>query len=119
LGLEAEDADFAAEVRRAIFTFVHIPSRVAGRDAPKITRVVDQATLVTAFTAAIGTPALEAASEFLLANISQRLAQGLREEMATRGKIREKDAEDAMTAIITAIRSLEAAGEITLVQAED
>jgi flagellar motor switch protein FliG len=119
LGLEAEDADFAAEVRRAIFTFVHIPSRVAGRDAPKITRVVDQATLVTAFTAAIGTPALEAASEFLLANISQRLAQGLREEIGARGRVKDKDAEEAMNAIIGAIRTLETSGEITLIQPED
>jgi flagellar motor switch protein FliG len=52
---------------------------------------------------------LEESAEFLLANISQRLAQGLRGEMATRGKI--KDAEEAMTAIISAIRTLEAAGK--------
>ncbi len=118
-GLEAEDAAFAAEVRRAIFTFVHIPARLAPRDAPKITRLVEQPVLVTAFAAAQGRPGLEEAAEFLLANISQRLSQGLREEMATRGKVKDRDAEDAMTAIVSAIRSLEASGEITLVQPEE
>lgn len=118
-GLEAEDAGFAAEVRRAIFTFVHIPARLAPRDAPKVTRLVDQPVLVTALAAATGKPGLQEAAEFLLANISQRLAEGLREEMAARGRIRDKDGEEAMAAVVTAIRTLEAAGEITLVQPGD
>jgi flagellar motor switch protein FliG len=119
LGLEAEDADFAAEVRRAIFTFVHLPQRLHARDAPKVTRLVDQPVLVTALAAAMGKPGLEEAAEFILANISQRLAQGLREDMATRGKIKEKEAEDAMAAIIAAIRSLEETGELSLVHPEE
>lgn len=118
-GLEAEDAAFAAEVRKAIFTFVHIPARLNPRDAPKITRLVDQPQLVTALAAATGKPGLEEAAEFILANISQRLAQGLREEMGTRGRVKDKDAEEAMTAIIAAIRALEASGEITLIQPEE
>jgi flagellar motor switch protein FliG len=118
-GLEAEDAGFAAEVRRAIFTFVHIPARLSPRDAPKVTRVVDQPVLVTALSAAQGKPGLDEVVEFLLANISQRLAQGLREEMATRGKVKEKEGEEAMAAVITAIRTLEAAGELTLVLPEE
>lgn len=118
-GLEDEDAGFAAEVRRAIFTFAHIPTRLNPRDAPKVTRVVDQPVLVTALAAAEGKPGLAEAAEFLLANISQRLAQGLREEMATRGRIRDRDAEEAMTAIINAIRTLEAAGELSLIQPEE
>jgi flagellar motor switch protein FliG len=118
-GLEAEDAGFAEQVRRAIFTFVHIPARLTPRDAPKITRIVEQPQLVTALAAAQGKPGLEEAAEFLLNNISQRLSQGLREEMAARGKIKEKDAEEAMNAIVGAIRSLTESGEITLVQPED
>jgi flagellar motor switch protein FliG len=118
-GLEAEDAAFAAEVRKAIFTFVHIPARLAPRDAPKITRLVEQPLLVTALAAATGKPGLEAAAEFILANISQRLAQGLREEIGARGRVKDKEAEDAMTAIIAAIRTLEASGEIALIQPEE
>ncbi|WP_333817308.1 flagellar motor switch protein FliG [Tabrizicola sp.] len=119
MGLEAEDAGFAAEVRKAIFTFVHIPARLNPRDAPKITRLVDQPQLVTALAGAVGKPGLEEAAEFILANISQRLAQGLREEMGSRGRVKEKEAEEAMTAIIGAIRTLETTGEITLIQPEE
>jgi len=118
-GLEAEDAGFAAEVRRAIFTFVHIPARLSPRDAPKITRLVEQPVLVRALAFAQGKPGLEEAGEFLLANISQRLAQGLREEMAEQGKIKDKEGEDAMGAIIAAIRTLEASGELALIQPEE
>ena len=118
-GLEAEDADFAAEVRKAIFTFVHIPERLNPRDMPKITRLVDQPQLVTALAAASGRPGFEEAAEFILANISQRLAQGLREEMGARGKVKDKDAEEAMNAIVSAIRTLEATGEILLIQPEE
>lgn len=118
-GLEAEDAAFAAEVRRAIFTFAHIPARLNPRDTPKITRLVEQPQLVAALASATGKPGLEEAAEFILANISQRLAQGLREEMAARGKVKEKEAEEAMTAIVAAIRTLESSGEITLILPED
>ncbi len=87
-GLTADDADFADKVRKAIFTFAHISARVPPRDVPKLVRVVDQATLVTALAGATG--ALIPVVDFILANMSQRMAQGLREEMAAKGKVREK-----------------------------
>lgn len=117
-GLDAEDAAFAEEVRKAIFTFTHIPARIAARDVPKIIRIVDQPQLVTALASAMGAPDTAAAAEFLLSNMSQRMAQGLREEMEARGKVREKDAEAAMNAITTAIRELEASGELALIEPE-
>lgn len=117
-GLDAEDAAFAAEVRRAIFTFNHIPARLSPRDLPKITRLVEQPVLVTALSAALAKEALAEAAEFILANISQRLAQGLREEIDARGKVKDKDGEAAMNAVILAIRQLEAAGELALIQPE-
>ena len=75
--------------------------------------------LCAALTAAQANGDQAAAAEFLLANMSQRMAQGLREEMATRGKVKEKEGEEAMTAIITAVRQLEAAGELVLTSDED
>ena len=116
-GLDETDAAFAQKVRRAIFTFAHIPARIAGRDVPKIARIVDQPVLVTALAAATTGDAAEAAT-FLLANLSQRMAQTLREEMAERGTVKEKDADAAMSAIITAIRELQATGEVTLIVPE-
>jgi flagellar motor switch protein FliG len=117
-GLDETDADFAAKVRKAIFTFAHLPARIDARDIPKITRLVEQPVLVTALAAAT-TGEDAAAAEFLLGSLSQRLAQTLREEMAERGQVKDKDAEAAMAAIVGAIRQLEAAGEIALITTDD
>jgi flagellar motor switch protein FliG len=111
-GLDAEDADFAGLVRKAIFTFAHIPERLEQRDVPRVLRAVDQAVLVTALAA--GQRSQPETTQFLLSNMSQRMADNLREEMAGLGRIREKDAELAMAAVVNAIRSVESAGEITL-----
>jgi flagellar motor switch protein FliG len=118
-GLDAEDADFAEQVRKAIFTFAHIPTRIVPRDVPKIIRGLDQAVLVTALSASLGKPGLEETAEFILANLSQRMTQGLREEMLQRGKIKDKDAEEAMTAVVIAVRALESTGEVVLITPED
>jgi len=118
-GLEETDASFAEQVRRAIFTFIHIPERLAARDVPKLVRQVEPVALVTALASTAGDPAKLAAAEFILANMSQRMAQSLREEMETRGVVKEKDAELAMNAVITAVRALEASGEIVLIRDEE
>lgn len=118
-GLEEADADFAEQVRKAIFTFVHIPARIMARDVPKILRAVEAPLLVTALTAAQDREGGAEAAEFILSNISQRMAQGLREDMAMRGKVRDKDAEEAMNAVVLAIRDLEASGELAFVVDED
>ncbi|MBE3637090.1 flagellar motor switch protein FliG [Mangrovicoccus algicola] len=111
-GLEEKDAGFAEEVRKAIFTFGNIPTRIDPRDIPKITRAVDQAVLVTAIGGGQGADAK--AGEFILSNMSQRMAQQLRDEINDAGKIKAKDAEEAMSAIVGAIREMESAGELLL-----
>lgn len=116
-GLEEEDAEFADEVRRAIFTFGNIPQRIDSRDIPKVTRAVDGAVLVVALAGAKGKDT--EASEFILSNMSQRMAQQLRDEMNDLGKVKVKDAEEAMGAIVGAIREMEAAGELILLSEEE
>ena len=116
-GLEEDDAEFAAEVKKAIFTFANIPDRLAARDIPKITRGIEQPVLVTALAAATGEA--ERARDFILENISKRMAEGLREEIAEKGKVKEKEGEEAMSAVVAEIRRLEAEGEILLLSPED
>lgn len=116
-GLEETDRAFAEEVRKAIFTFANIPGRVAARDVPRVLRDVDQAALITALAAAKGKDA--AAAEFILANISQRMADNIRGEAAEKGDVSEADGEAAMGAVVAVIRALEAAGEIFLTVEED
>ncbi|MGB5556703.1 MAG: FliG C-terminal domain-containing protein [Paracoccaceae bacterium] len=115
-GLHETDEDFATEVRRAIFTFANIPARIDPRDVPKITRDVDPAQLITALASASGEGAK--ATEFILSNMSQRMAGQMKEEMEALGDVKTKDGEDAQNAVVAVIRELEAAGEIFLV-AED
>lgn len=115
-GLETEDADFARQVRRAIFTFADIPARLAGRDVARAIRGIDQARLVTALAGAAGPDA--SAAEFVLANLSQRMAGTLREEMAERGQPKPRDAEAAQGELVSAILDLVAGKEIALIQPE-
>lgn len=118
-GLIETDAHFAEQVRKNIFTFEHIKAKLGPRDVPKVVRIVDQAALVTAFAYALAVPELEPSAEHMLANLSQRMTQTLREEIAGRGKIKDKDGEEAMGLIVMAIRQLEGSGEIVLVQPEE
>lgn len=116
IGLEEEDQDFAEKVRKAIFTFTNIPKRIDTRDVPRILRNVDQQKLIVALAGATGEDVK--AAEFILANMSQRMAASLREEMGTLGKLRAKDVEEAMATVVAAIREMEAAGELTLLAEE-
>ncbi|MEO8241268.1 MAG: FliG C-terminal domain-containing protein [bacterium] len=118
-GLQETDASFAEIVRKSIFTFEHISARLAPRDVPKLVRILDQQQLVTALAAAENNPEQSPSADHILANLSQRMAMSLKEEVAGRGKIKDKDAEEAMTAIVTAIRQLEGAGEVVLVTPEE
>ncbi|OSP56270.1 flagellar motor switch protein FliG [Pseudoruegeria sp. SK021] len=113
-GLDQADAGFAQEVRKAIFTFANIHDRIFARDIPKVTRAVDQTLLVTALAAAADAEADIASAEFMFTNMSQRLASQLREEIADLGKVKSKDGEEAMNAVVAAIRDMERAGELTL-----
>ena len=114
-GLDEEDAGFAAEVRKAIFTFANIPTRVAPRDIPKIMREIPQATLATIV--AGGTGAIAKAMEFILENMSKRLGDAIREE-AEGMQVKARDIEEAAKEVVTRIREMEAEGTIFLT-AED
>jgi flagellar motor switch protein FliG len=115
-GLDARDAAFAGQVRRAIFTFQHIPRRVHATDVPRIVATVDGEMLATALAAGMEKAPL--AVEFLLENMSRRMAEQLRGEAEAAGAPREDAGEAAMAAVVAAIRGLEDAGEIRL-QTED
>ena len=116
-GLEARDAGFAGEVRKAIFTFQHIPKRVEAKDVPRILRRVDPEQVIRAIAA--GFEAAPLSVEFLLENMSKRLAEQIRDEASTMPKPRMEDGEAAMAEIVAAIRALEEEGEIRLLPPED
>lgn len=111
--LEQEDAAFAEAVRRSIFTFANIPDRLNAIDVPKITRDVQPDTLATAIAAATAEEDQRAA-EFLLSNMSRRMAESIREEAGVKGTVKPKLGEKAMGAVVAAIRDLVGVGEIEL-----
>ncbi len=117
-GLDETDAGFADLVRRAIFTFANIPQRIAPRDIPRVLREVDQAQLVTALAGAEAAGLADTA-EFILENMSGRMADQLREEMGEAGKLKTTEVEEAMATMVSVIRRMEAAGDLLLVVPED
>ena len=116
-GLSETDSSFAEQVRKAIFTFANIAERVEALDVPKFTREVDAVVLATALAAAKGPD--EPVIEFILSNMSKRMADTLREDMEALGEVKDRVGEAAMTAVVGAIRGLEAAGEITFIVEEE
>lgn len=113
-GLDETDAGFADLVRKAIFTFANIPKRIAPRDIPRVVRELEQEMLVTAL-AGSEAAGMQDSAEFILENMSGRMADQLREEISEREKVKASDCEDAMATIVTRIREMETAGELLLV----
>ncbi|WP_238364672.1 flagellar motor switch protein FliG [Mesobacterium pallidum] len=117
-GLEEEDKEFADAVRRAIFTFEHIKDRVDEKDCSKLIRAIDQQDFVLAL--ASGEQAgYGDVVDYILANISRRMAEQLRESIGEAGKIKSKDGEVYMNRLVTGIRDLVTAGDLVLSTGED
>ena len=111
------EPDLLAQVRRKMFTFEDIPSRVETRDATAIVRAAPNEVLLPALVgAAENAPA---AREFFLSNISSRVADQLREELEELGRVKTRDAEEAQTKIIDIIRQLEGEGALKLIELDD
>lgn len=117
--IASNDPVFAEKVRRAIFTFADIPTRINGVDISKILRGVEGKDLATALAFATATGgADQEAVDFIFANLSQRMGEQIREEVKERGKVRKADGEAAQSAFVSAIRAAVDAGEIVLREEE-
>ena len=111
-GLDTRDAPFAKEVRKSVFSFNHIPMRVDPPDVPIIVRKADPQSIIVAFAAGLSTAPLTV--EFLLENMSKRLAEQMRDEAEGLGTPKPEEGEAAMAELIATIRELESAGELSL-----
>jgi flagellar motor switch protein FliG len=117
-GLEETDQDLASAVRKAIFTFANIPERITPRDVPRILREVDPTSLLIAMAGAEDA-GFAAPRDFILENMSGRMADQLREDMAEAGKAKPADVDEAMSAVVAAIRDMEGRGDLTLIVEEE
>lgn len=116
-GLDEQDAQFAGGVRKAIFTFRHIPERIEPRDIPRILRDVENDLLIRAL--AGGAETYPETVEFILSNLPQRMADNLRGDIDAAGTIRPRDAEAAMTEMVSTIRALVDRGELSFIPVDD
>lgn len=118
--LSAEDAEFAEDVRKSIFTFADIPERLIAVDVPKILRDIPPEDLVAAlaYAQSEGGP-LAPAADHLLENMSKRMADSLRDEIAEMGTVKKADGEAAQASVITVIRAADDSGQITLLTKDD
>jgi flagellar motor switch protein FliG len=106
--LGATDAELAEEVRRMLFVFEDIVT-LEDRAIQQVLREANQKDLVLALR---GVP--EAVKEKLLANMSERGAAMLLEEMEVQQPQRRRDVEAAQGRIVAVVRRLEEAGTIVL-----
>jgi len=106
--LAATDPELAEEVRRMLFVFEDIAT-LEDRAIQQVLREADQKDLVLALR---GVP--EAVKEKLLANLSERGAAMLQEEMEVQRPQRRRDVEAAQGRIVAVVRRLEEAGTIVL-----
>ena len=116
-GLDEDDKDFADDVRAAIFTFANIAERIAPRDVPRVQRDLEPEDLTLIVAGATGKDV--ASVEFILENISKRMAEGIREDAKEKGDPPQEEVEAAMMRVVGVIRGLEAAGEIFFVAKEE
>jgi flagellar motor switch protein FliG len=115
--IETNQPELAGAIRRKMFTVEDIPVRVPARAAPAVIRSIGQETLLKVLFVTRDTA--PEVGEFLLSNISSRMAERLREELKQITSVRRKDGERAQAEIIRVIRELAARGEIELIEEEE
>lgn len=115
-GLEQSDETLASGVRQSIFTFQDIPKRVGARDVPALLRNLADEDLHLILAADDG--GSRPTMDFMLENISKRVAEGLREDAATLPRPSPEDLDAAQSRVSAAIRAMADAGDLQLVPSD-
>jgi len=112
-GISREDPDLSAEIKNLMFVFddmVHMDDR----SIQKVLREVDNKDLTLALKAA--TPDF---ADRLLANVSSRAAEMIREELEFMPPVRLREVEEVQQKIVDIIRRLEDEGQIYIAKSAD
>ena len=109
--LDIENQAMAQEVRDLMFVFEDIII-LDDRAIQRLLREIDTKELATALK---GTK--EEIKDKIFKNMSERAKQMLLDDMEYLGPVRAKEVQEAQTNVVTAIRNLEASGEITITRA--
>jgi flagellar motor switch protein FliG len=111
--IERTHADLADEVRQLLFTFDDIVE-LPDRDVQLVMREIDQKDLALALRGVD-----EAVRDKLMANLSSRAAEVVRDDIDAMGPQPKAAVEEAQSSIVAAVRRLEDAGQITLARGEE
>ncbi|MBB6452926.1 flagellar motor switch protein FliG [Salirhabdus euzebyi] len=106
--LEAQDPELAEEIKKRMFVFEDIVT-LDNRSIQRVIREVDNEDLMLALKVASAE-----VQEILFKNMSQRMAETLKDEMEFMGPVRLRNVEEAQTRIVGIIRRLEEIGEIVI-----
>lgn len=112
--LEEKDPGFASAVQRQLFLFDDIPARIETKDIPVIVREVDAAVLKTALSYAQSRGSETV--DFILSNMSKRLAEQLEEELGEMGKVKASAGGEAESEIVRTVRALAEDATIVMIQ---
>ena len=106
--LEQKDEEISGEIKRMMFLFEDIV-RIQDKEVQKILRGIDRKDLALSLKVAD-----EKLKEKIFANMSERAADLLKEELEMMGMVKLKDVETAQAKIIDVIKGLEEKGEVVL-----
>ena len=115
--LSAADAEVGKEAMKSIITFESLYQRVPEAAAPALLREVAQDVMMTALK--FGETNAEETVNFLLGNISKRMAEQYREELAEKNEVEQEDGETAQREFIKAMRRMAENGEFELNELPD
>jgi flagellar motor switch protein FliG len=111
--MEMRDPDMAETVRELMFVFEDV-AKLDGRTIQRILREVDTKDLGLALKGANND-----VRDTIFANMSERAAAMLKDDMEFMGPVRAKDVSEKQTIIVGIIRALEASGEIQVARTKD
>lgn len=114
--MTAASPKLAESVRKIMFTFDHIAERISPRDVGQITKAVDEVVLLRALKA--GGERGRGITEFFMGNMSKRLSERLREDLAATPEPTRKEGEEAQAVLVAAIVELRDSGALKMIEAE-
>ncbi|WP_112320720.1 flagellar motor switch protein FliG [Oceanibium sediminis] len=114
--LEGERPALHGDVLKTMFTFNDIRYRVEAKDVARIVKEIDEGILTVALK--WGQAQGNATVEFLLSNLSKRLAERLEEDVAAMHDVSQRDGDGAYQEVVRQIQVMAKAGEIQLIEEE-
>ncbi|OWZ84226.1 flagellar motor switch protein FliG [Natranaerobius trueperi] len=111
--LETQDPDLTEEIKKRLFVFDDIVL-LDDRSIQRVIREVEQKDLTMALKVAG-----DEVKDRVFKNMSNRMAELVKEEMDYMGPVRLKDVEEAQQKIVNLIRSLEESGEIVVARGKE